>query len=289
MKKIRQLLTDLLENHESRAGRWFGVLLIVLIGISTGIFVLENLPFFQPYRKIFHILDTIVLTIFALEYFLRILIARNRTRFVCSFLGIIDLLVILPLFSGVLNITFLRWFRVFRILQMLKTIRYSDLMLTFLRSFRYYRDELRIFGITFGIVVFTSALGLFAFEHQHNPDFSTVPEALWWAVVTVTTVGYGDAVPVTVGGKLVAGCVMILGLATIALMTAILTKVFIDHFFGKRVHKCDFCRYPHHDHDAKFCKNCGNPLDVNKLGSADYLHPHDKVIRKKKPAPKKKN
>ncbi|MCF7846999.1 MAG: ion transporter [Candidatus Gracilibacteria bacterium] len=298
MKKIRHALIDLLENHESPAGKAFGVFLIVLIVLSTGIFALENWAFFAPYRDFFHTLDIIILSIFALEYVLRFLIARHRWRFVFSFLGIIDLLVVLPLFSSALNITFLRWFRVFRILQVLKAIRYSDLMLMFLRSFRHYRDELRIFLITFSIVIFTSALALYAFEHMGNPAFSNFGKSLWWAVVTMTTVGYGDAIPMTVAGKIVAGVVMILGLGTIAIMTAILTKVFIDHFFGKRMHTCDFCHYPHHDHDAKFCKNCGGQLDTKKLRHAEFAQPHHSYFhhhaaaskqKKAAPTPQKKS
>ena len=80
----------------------------------------------------------------------------------------------------------------------------------------------------------------------------------------MSTVGYGDITPITYMGKIIAGGTILLGLATIAMMTAILTKSFMDHFFGKRAHKCFFCHYPHHDHDAQFCKNCGHKLDIKE-------------------------
>jgi voltage-gated potassium channel len=98
---------------------------------------------------------------------------------------------------------------------------------------------------------------------------------MWWTIVTITTVGYGDVVPITVAGKILAVILIFIGLASIAIMTAVLTKVFIDHFFGKRLHHCEMCHFPHHDHDAKFCKNCGNQLDTEKLAEAEFSHPHN--------------
>ncbi len=274
-EKSREILHDILETHKGKWGKFLGRILLVLITLSIGIFVCENLAFFHSWREELAIIDKIILGIFAIEYFVRLLISRDKLKFVFSFLGIIDFLVILPLFSHISQgLVFLRGFRVFRILQLLKTIRYSHLMLTFLRSFRHYRDEIQIFVITFFLVVIVGSLAMFSIEGNVNPGFSTVPDAMWWTIITITTVGYGDVVPITVAGKILATILIFIGLASIALMTAVLTKIFIDHFFGKRLHHCVVCNFPHHDHDAKFCKNCGSQLDVKKLSEAEFSHPH---------------
>ena len=273
--RLHNFFRDILETHESRSGRVFGGFLVVLITLSIGLFICENMEVFSPWKDQMRIIDKAILVVFAVEYIIRLMISRKKLRFVFSFLGIVDLLVILPLFAHLgAGFVFFRGFRVFRILQLLKTIKYSNLMLMFFRSFRHYRDEIHIFVITFLLVVIVGSLGMFSLESTVNPGFATVPDATWWTIVTITTVGYGDVVPITIAGKILASIIMFMGLASIAIMTAVLTKVFIDHFFGKRLHKCLFCHFPHHDHDARFCKNCGKELDKQKLAEAEFSNPH---------------
>jgi len=168
-----------------------------------------------------------------------------------------------------------------KILYLLKTIRQSQLIQAFFHSFRHYKQELRIYFVIFFSVVLMSSMAIYTFEHGANPAFDSIENALWWSVVTITTVGYGDVVPITLLGKLFGAFVMVLGLATVAMLTAILTKIFIDHFFGKRLHICSFCHFPHHDHDAKFCKNCGAELDITELRSADVIVPVRRATTKK--------
>lgn len=280
--KLYYFLKDIFETHQSKYGKFFGRLLIALISISIGIFVCENLSFFRLWKQEFQIIDKIILILFAVEYLIRLILSRRKIKFIFSFLGIIDFLVILPLFAHLgASFVFLRGFRVFRILQILKTVRYSDLMIMFFHSFKHYKEEIHIFIITFFLVVMVGSLGMFSLEHTLNPGFATVPDTMWWSIVTITTVGYGDVVPVTIIGKILASLIMFAGLASIALMTAVLTKMFIDHFFGKRLHKCEFCHFPHHDHDAKFCKNCGSQLDTEKLLKAELSLPHAISLNKK--------
>lgn len=269
MQKTRAILLDLLEHHKSRAGKAFGGLLLFIIFTSIAVFIGEHIESLADYHKLFRQIDIAILIFFTVEYLLRILIAPNRIRFIFSPLGLVDLFVILPIFGHFANISFLRGFRVLRTLQILKFIRQSDLISRFLESFRYYQKELQIFWAAFIVVLAMSALAVFGFEYGANPEFRHLGDALWWAVVTISNVGYGDMVPVTIGGKIVGGIVMMMGIATVALMTAILTKIFIDHFFGKRLHSCRVCHYPHHDYDSKFCKNCGNPLDTEQLKQAE--------------------
>lgn len=278
MHRIKHFFQDLLENHESVAGKFFGGLIIFLIIASIFLFLGEALPEFQEYKLLFQTLDKIILIFFAIEFVARFFLSRNIFRFLLSPLGIIDLLVIIPLFLPFIgpNLIFLRGFRMLEILRIMKVVRYSELMRTFFRSFKHYREEIKIFVLTFSVLWILSSFGIYALEHGVNEHLNHITEAMWWALVTMSTVGYGDIVPITLAGKTLAGFIIILGLGTIAIMTAILTKIFIDHFFGKRIHSCEFCHFPHHDHDSKFCKNCGNPLDTKKLLNAEIIHPHKK-------------
>jgi voltage-gated potassium channel len=269
MDNIKSFLSKLLENHESKLGQFFGYFLLFLIFGSSITFVLSTTSIGKEFKSAFSAFDSFVMGVFVLEYIARLFVATNKKHFLSSFLNALDLIVLLAFYSHFSNLVFLRGFRVFRIFQLLKIVRYSDLMSAFFRSFRFYRDELRILLVTLVMVLIFASFGIFHIESEINPDFRTIPDALWWAVVTVSTVGYGDVIPITGIGKIVASIVVFMGLATTAIMTALVTKVFIDHFFGKRAHHCEFCKFPYHDHDAKFCKNCGNELDLKKLESAE--------------------
>ncbi len=271
MENVKTFLSKLLENHESRLGKFVGYFLLFLIFVSSITFVLSTTVLGKELKTLFSVFDSFVMGVFMLEYIARLYVATNKKRFLSSFLNFLDLIVLLAFYSHFSNLVFLRGFRVFRIFQLLKIVRYSDLMSAFFKSFRFYRDEIRILLVTLVMVLIFASFGIFHIESEINPDFRTIPDALWWAVVTVSTVGYGDVIPITAIGKVVASIVVFMGLATTAIMTALVTKVFIDHFFGKRAHRCEFCKFPYHDHDAKFCKNCGGELDLKKLELAE-LH-----------------
>ncbi|PID70600.1 Ion transporter [bacterium DOLZORAL124_38_8] len=262
MNQLKNKIHQAFNDGNTVIGKIIGSFLLGLIILSGLLFMGENLPEFQPIKPYFETIDQVILIVFTIEYILRIWSAPNRRRAIFSFFGIIDLMVILPLLGFFPNIAFLRGLRVLEIFRMLKVIRQSSLFVTFIKSLKHYTEEFKIFGLSFCIVLIVSAFSIYTVEHPVNPEFSSIKEAVWWSFVSMSTVGYGDITPITGIGKLIASATILLGLGTIAMMTAILTKSFIDHFFGKRPHKCNFCHYPHHDHDAQFCKNCGQKLDM---------------------------
>ncbi len=260
MTHFHAWLTTLLTDRSTRLGRYFAYFIIGLIAISSVAIMLETTPWGRTHHEYFLIFDLFIMAVFTVELLARLWVSRDFRTFITSPYTWIDIMVLLAYYLTFFNLAYLRFLRALRILKILKAFRYSPLIHSFFRSFRQYHDELRIFGASLFLVVVLGAFGLYYAEVGLNPDFKTLPDALWWTIVTVTTVGYGDIVPVTGPGRVIASVVMIMGVGTMAILTAMITRVFIDHFFGKQLLTCEFCHYPHHDYDAKFCKNCGGEL-----------------------------
>lgn len=219
---VKAWLSDIFNNHDSGWGKALGYFLVILIIISITMFVVETTPWGHQYVNYFHYFDLFVVTVFALEYLIRLWIAPRKWQYVSSPLAILDLFVILTFYLSVSNFLFLRSFRVLKILQLLKIFRYSEILLEFFKSFKNYRNELKIFFSSLSVALILSASGLYYLEREVNTDLDTIPEALWWAVVTVSTVGYGDTVPITWAGKTLAGLMMFMGLGVIAIFTAVI-------------------------------------------------------------------
>ena len=135
MHRFKNWLSEIFNNHESVAGKWVGYFLVVLIIISISLFVIETTPIGHQYLQYFHYFDLFVVTVFAIEYLIRLYIAPRRRNFVLSPLALLDLFVILTFYLSVSNFTFLRSFRVLKILQLLKIFRYSEVLLGFFKSF----------------------------------------------------------------------------------------------------------------------------------------------------------
>jgi voltage-gated potassium channel len=260
--KLKKFLHATFEDHSNTCGHFIQWFIAGLIFISIILFTLLQIPEYAEYHNLIILIDRIVLLLFALEYFSRLIASRDKLRFGTRFLNVVDLIVILPAFTVMLGpITYLRAFRLLEIFRILKLVRYSELMHSFFRSFCFYKQEMKIFGLTAGIGLVISAFSMFLLEQHVNPQINDLGDAFWWATATMSTVGYGDIIPITIGGKILSALSIVIGLGAIAIMTAILTKIFMDHFFGKRLHACLFCRFPRHDFDAKYCKNCGNALN----------------------------
>ena len=272
--RLKHLLFEALESPTSRIGHQVALFLGTLIIFSVFVFSLESFPELEYYRPLLHTVDSAILVVFFIEYLFRFYVARNKRKFVFSLLGIVDLIVILPLFTNVIpELYFLRSLRLLEVLRIFKVLRYSNLVRSFLHSFRYYKEELKILWLSFMVVFVLAAFGMYSLEGHINPNINNMLDSFWWAIITMATVGYGDIVPITIPGKILSVIVIIFGLATIAIMTAILTKIFSDHFFGKRTHRCNTCHFPRHDHDAHYCKNCGNELDKTVIPPAHRRQP----------------
>ncbi|MEM6761762.1 MAG: ion transporter [Pseudomonadota bacterium] len=227
----RQRLQLILDGEDPVYGRRIALTLQALIVISVVTIALETLPGLPPALKIaFFVEELIIVSVFLAEYCARIYAAPNRLRYVFSPFGIIDFLSIAPtlLLIGY-DMRSLRVFRVFRVLSLLKLMRYVRAFDRLTKALRKVTDELLVFVFVAAVLLYLCATAVYLFEHEAQPEaFASIPHSMWWAIVTFTTVGYGDAVPVTPGGKVFTGFILILALAVVAVPTGLIATALTD-------------------------------------------------------------
>ena len=217
-------LKRMVEQSDTRAGRWFDAVVFALIVVSLITFSIETLPNLPPAASaMLYRIEFATVLLFTGEYLLRLAVADSRWRFVRSFFGVIDLVAILPFYlvAGV-DLRAVRAFRLLRLLRILKLARYSDAIRRPRRAVGIVREELILFLNAALILIFLSAVGIYYFEHDRQPEqFASVFHSLWWAIVTLTTVGYGDTFPITTGGRVFTFFVLFLGLGIVAVPTGL--------------------------------------------------------------------
>ncbi|MEN8786272.1 MAG: ion transporter [Flavobacteriales bacterium] len=193
--------------------------------ISLISFAIETLPNnSEETKKVLFLIELISVIIFSVEYLLRVYSAKSPLKYIFSFFGIIDLLAILPFYlKFAIDLRALRVFRVFRIFRALKLIRYNKALLRFHVAAKMVKEEMVLFFIVTAILVFLSASGIYFFENEAQPEvFSSIFHSFWWAIVTLTTVGYGDVYPITVGGKIFTFFVLIIGVGVVTVPAGII-------------------------------------------------------------------
>jgi len=198
-----------------------------LIIYSVICFSIETLPDLSPEAiKFLRYSEIATVAIFTIEYLYRIYTAPNRINFIFSFYGIIDLIAILPFYlSFAVDLRTMRLIRFLRLLRILKLVRYNQALGRFSKAIYLAKEELIIFTLASMVLLFLSAVGIYHFEHAAQPDvFRSIFDSLWWSVATLTTVGYGDIYPVTLGGKLFTFFVLMIGLGLIAVPTGIVAS-----------------------------------------------------------------
>ncbi len=259
-------LYDIIFKADTPKGKLFDELLLVVIILSVGIVMLESIEEIrEKYGKLLLISEWILTILFLAEYIVRIICSPKPKEYVTSFFGVIDLMAILPTFIALtvpivqplIVIRALRLLRIYRILKLYRFIQESNYLLIALRSsFR------KIFIFMLFILVLVLLLGsvMYVVEGADN-GFYSIPLSIYWAVITLTTVGYGDIVPVTDLGKFIATFIMLLGYSIIAIPTGIVSAHITKSRFDKmHTQICSNCNESEHQSDARYCKNCGEPI-----------------------------
>jgi voltage-gated potassium channel len=202
--------------------RWLELFLQVLILANLVSFALETVPnLTDDQQYALHWFEIISIAIFTVEYLARCVLSRPVLRYAFSLMGVVDLLAILPFYLTA-GLDF-RSARAFRMLRLFKLTRYSMAARRFRHAFVMVREEMVLFGSAALIVLYLAAVGIHYFESEAQPQhFSSVPQSFWWAIVTLTTVGYGDAVPITVAGRVFTSLVLVIGLGFVAVPTGLL-------------------------------------------------------------------
>nr|WP_321450093.1 ion transporter [uncultured Carboxylicivirga sp.] len=270
MKRLKLRLYEIIFEADTKAGKWFDIILIGLILFSIVIVMIESDNRVMPNAQLWvDIVEWTVTILFTIEYFLRIWIIDKPRKYIFSFFGIIDLLSILPsfiglFFAGTQMLLVLRSLRLLRVFRVLKLTRYVKEATALWEALAAGRNKIGVF--LFAVLILITILGtvMYLIEKPYNEGFRSIPESIYWAVVTLTTVGYGDIAPVTTLGKFVAGVIMIIGYAIIAVPTGIVTSELAKEFTRKtptNTQVCSHCFKDNHDDDAIHCKYCGGKLN----------------------------
>ena len=253
------------------AGKWFDIALIWVILCSVLVILLDSIAELHSVHGLAYLrIEWLFTAFFTLEYFTRIWCSPNRKAYVFSVFGVVDLLALLPTYiaffvpeaSPLLIIRLLRILRIFRILRLFEFITEANLLAKALRASRR-----KIFLFFSMMIILTTIFGslIYVLEGPHN-GFENIPVSIYWAIVTITTVGYGDVVPVTVAGRMISALGMLMGYAIIAVPTGIITAELASEMnsaktLARNSRNCKTCGVSGHEPDAHYCAYCGEHLE----------------------------
>lgn len=260
---------EVIFESDTPEGRAFDILLLIAIVLSVLAVTFESVQSIgATYAPTLHIIEWFFTGLFTVEYVLRLMCVRRPVRYALSFYGVVDLLAILPTFLGLfipgaqslMSIRILRLVRIFRIFKLAPYVGESRLLLTALKAAR---PKISVFLLFVATSVCTLGSLMYVVEGPGN-GFSNIPAGIYWAIVTLTTVGYGDMAPGTPLGKVIASCIMVLGYGVLAVPTGIVTTeiAFASRAANRPVSNqaCPTCSREGHDLDASHCKYCGAKL-----------------------------
>jgi len=267
--KIHEIIFE----ADTPVGKWFDIILMMIIIASVLVVMLESVDWIYASHKFtFIVLEWFFTIFFTIEYILRLYCVYKPLKYATSFFGIIDLLAIAPTYIELLipNTHFLiviralRLLRVFRIFKLANFLKESEFIL---KSLKASLSKITVF-LTF-VLLMTIVIGsiMYLIEGGTNDSFSSIPRSIYWAIVTLTTVGYGDITPQTPAGQFVAAIVMIMGYAVIAVPTGIVSADLV-RAGNPKIHlntqSCGFCGIEDHKDDSRYCRVCGHNLNVKE-------------------------
>jgi len=267
--KFKHKLYDIVFEADTPIGKAFDIGLLSAILLSIALVMLESVDSINNrFGTILKVAEWLLTGIFTLEYIIRIYIVKHPLKYIFSFYGIIDLLSVLPSYVGIFThgkngLSVIRALRLLRIFRILKLSRYVDESSTIYKALLASRRKISVF--LYAIVLIVTVIGTIMYLLESNESgFTSIPQSIYWAVVTLTTVGYGDIAPQSVLGKFVASLVMVMGYAIIAVPTGIVTSEMAraKSTEGKLCTEvCENCLAEGHDNDAVHCKYCGHEIN----------------------------
>ena len=217
----------IVEESDTLSGRVFDIVVLLLILISLASFSLETLPNLSPRQEdTLRWIEVVTVSLFTVEYLIRVVVASPRLGYFFSFFGLIDLIAILPFYLAVgVDLRSIRAFRLLRVIRILKLARYGAAVRRFHRAAVIAREEVILFLGVALLGIYVSAVAIYYFEHAVQPEvFASIFHSLWWAVITLTTVGYGDMFPVTLVGRLFTIVILLVGLGIVAVPTGLIAS-----------------------------------------------------------------
>ena len=267
---LKERLHEIIFEAETQAGKAFDVALLIAIIASVLVVMLESVKSYQTnFGEVLYVLEWIFTIFFTIEYLLRLYCVYRPWKYAISFFGVIHLLAILPTYLSLfilgaqtlLVIRILRLMRVFRIFKLGHFMVQGEVLLKALKASR-----VKITVFLFFVVLMVTIIGAVMYLVEGGePDttFTSIPRSIYWAIVTLTTVGYGDITPVTELGQFLSALVMILGYAVLAVPTGIVSvELMKQPNLNETTQSCRYCGIEGHDNDAIYCKRCGERLNA---------------------------
>jgi len=264
----RKKLHEIIFEADTPKGKLFDVILLWAIVLSVGVVMLESVPDIKAeYGPLLRYIEYFFTGLFTLEYILRLVAVKRKRSYVFSFYGVIDLMTILPTFlelliPGVASFSVIRVLRLMRVVRVLKLVSFIQEASVLKNALWGARNKILLF--LGAVLVLVTLLGTMVYLVEHGENgFTSIPRSIYWAIVTVTTVGYGDIVPVTVLGQTLASIIMLIGYAIIAVPTGIIGSELVVANNNKpntNTQACQYCNATDHTDGAKHCNQCGEML-----------------------------
>lgn len=259
-------LHEVIYEADTKAGKLFDIILLIAILSSILLVMLESIESFDiEYHKFLNIGEWIITILFSIEYILRLISIKKPLKYVFSFYGIIDLLSTIPkylsfILVGSHHLVALRALRLLRVFRILKLARYIGASNRLIVALKASRAKIAVF--LFFVIIVCIILGtiMYMIEGEEN-GFTSIPKSVYWAIVTLTTVGFGDIAPQTALGQLIASIIMILGYGIIAIPTGIVSSEITKNNTPLNTQACPNCLKENHTENAEFCYNCGSSLN----------------------------
>ena len=263
----KEKLHEVIYEADTKAGKLFDIFLLIIILISLALVMLDSVDeLYNKYHDLFVISEWVITIIFSIEYILRIISIKKPKEYIFSFYGIVDFLSTIPLyisliFAGSGALLTLRALRLLRVFRVLKLAKFTGAGARISVAIRNSMPKILTFLFSVIIVSFVAGTVMYLVEGPEH-GYTSIPRSIYWTIVTLTTVGYGDIHPVTPLGQFVASIIMMLGYGVIAVPTGIVSAEMVkDSKEHSNTQVCFNCNEARHDNEAKYCHNCGYSLN----------------------------